>query len=146
MLKYHHVLLATCLTPTCQHVALRAQEIAKESNAKLSVIHVLEQTAAAYGGEFSTALDIEYEQELETQVKKALDNLAEGLAIPADQRYFQTGSIKHCVIDTAEKIDADLIVVGSHSHHGIELLLGSRANAILHKATSDVLAVRVNDQ
>ncbi|MGB1202845.1 MAG: universal stress protein [Alloalcanivorax venustensis] len=38
---------------------------------------------------------------------------------------------------------ADLIVLGSHGKHGIRLLLGSTANAVLHRATCDVLAVRI---
>jgi universal stress protein A len=38
---------------------------------------------------------------------------------------------------------ADLIVIGSHGRHGIQLLLGSTANAVLHGASCDVLAVRI---
>ncbi|MFT4825328.1 MAG: universal stress protein A [Halioglobus sp.] len=43
----------------------------------------------------------------------------------------------------AKEISADLIVVGSHGRHGVQLLLGSTANAILHGAKCDVLAVRM---
>lgn len=43
----------------------------------------------------------------------------------------------------AEKIDADLIVLGTHGRHGLGLLLGSTANAVLHGAPCDVLAVKV---
>jgi universal stress protein A len=39
----------------------------------------------------------------------------------------------------------DLIIIGSHGRHGIRILLGSTANAILHSAKCDVLAVRVYD-
>ena len=43
----------------------------------------------------------------------------------------------------AQKLNADLIVVGSAGRHGMRLLLGSTANAVLHSAECDVLAVRV---
>lgn len=44
----------------------------------------------------------------------------------------------------AEKIGADLIVIGSHGRHGIPgLMLGSTANGVLHDAPCDVLTVRV---
>ncbi len=43
----------------------------------------------------------------------------------------------------AEENDADLIVIGSHGRHGIQLLLGSTANSVLHGAACDVLAVRI---
>ena len=35
------------------------------------------------------------------------------------------------------------LVVGSHGRHGLALLLGSTANAVLHGAPCDVLAVRI---
>jgi universal stress protein A len=37
----------------------------------------------------------------------------------------------------------DLVVVGSYGRHGLQLLLGSTANGVLHLAACDVLAVRV---
>jgi universal stress protein A len=43
----------------------------------------------------------------------------------------------------AEKINADLIVVGTHGQSGLRLLLGSTANAVLHGVKTDVLAVKV---
>ncbi len=43
----------------------------------------------------------------------------------------------------AELFKADLMIVGSHSRHGIRLLLGSTANYVLHHAVCDVLAVKI---
>ncbi len=43
----------------------------------------------------------------------------------------------------AEENNIDLIVIGSHGCHGISLIFGSTANAVLHRAKCDVLAVRV---
>ncbi|MBA6354230.1 universal stress protein, partial [Colwellia sp. BRX9-1] len=40
------------------------------------------------------------------------------------------------------KENVDLIITGSHGVHGLQLLLGSTCNAILHGAKCDVLAVR----
>jgi universal stress protein A len=41
---------------------------------------------------------------------------------------------------------ADLIVIGSHGRHGLQLLLGSTANGVLHLSECDVLAVRVGNK
>ncbi|HHQ41669.1 MAG TPA: universal stress protein, partial [Chromatiales bacterium] len=38
---------------------------------------------------------------------------------------------------------ADLIVLGSHGRRGLTRLLGSTADAVLHSARCDVLAVRI---
>lgn len=44
----------------------------------------------------------------------------------------------------AEKIGADLIVIGSHGRHGLAgIMLGSTANGVLHDAPCDVLTVRI---
>ena len=43
----------------------------------------------------------------------------------------------------AEELDADLIVTGTHGRHGMGLMLGSTANAVLHGTQCSVLAVRV---
>jgi universal stress protein A len=45
--------------------------------------------------------------------------------------------------ELAKATKADLIVIGSHGRHGFSLLLGSTANAVLHDAGCNVLAVRL---
>ena len=55
------------------------------------------------------------------------------------------GAPKNVIIHQAEKLKADLIIVGSHGRHGIQLLLGSTANGVIHHAHCDVLAVRIAD-
>ncbi len=42
-------------------------------------------------------------------------------------------------------MDADLIVLGTHGRHGLGLILGSTANGVLHGASCDVLAVRIDN-
>ncbi|MDE4980206.1 universal stress protein, partial [Francisella tularensis subsp. holarctica] len=49
------------------------------------------------------------------------------------------------IVEYAEERNCDVIVLGSQATHGINLLLGSVANAVLHKAKCDVFTVRVND-
>jgi len=47
----------------------------------------------------------------------------------------------------AEKIGADLIVIGSHGRHGLSgVMLGSTANGVLHNSPCDVLTVRVSER
>ena len=70
---------------------------------------------------------------------------AEKLNVPADQQIVKVGPAKQIILDEAKKHDTDLVIVGSHGRHGVRLLLGSTANAVLHGAECDVLAVRVQD-
>ena len=63
------------------------------------------------------------------------------LCLPAQvERFRATACLK-----LAEEQSVDLIIIGSHGRHGLALLLGSTANAVLHHAKIDVLAVRVGN-
>ena len=55
------------------------------------------------------------------------------------------GPTKSQIQEIAESIGIDLIICGSHGRHGLSLLLGSTANAVLHHATCDVLAIRIKE-
>lgn len=143
MLNYHKILVATCLSEHSDEIVQRAAEIAAANQASLDIMHVFEQTAASYGGEFSTIIDVEYEQQLQKNLQKKLDQQASANNIAKERQHFELGAVKHAVVDLATKLGCDLIVVGTHSQHGLEKLLGSKANAILHLAKCDVLTVRL---
>lgn len=145
MLKYKHVLVTVDLSPVTNQVLSKAQEVAKESNAQLSMVHVMEHSPVAYGGEFSIPVDVNLEQSLEHEVRAEMAKLGTKYGIPPDRQFLESGSVKLCVTDLAQKLHVDLIVAGTHGHHGFDLLLGSRANAILHRAQCDVLVVRIKE-
>lgn len=144
MPKYHHVLLASDLSKTSEQVAQKANQIAKDSSAELSVVHVMEHSPVAYGGEFSIPVNANLEQVLETQAREELASLSSHFGIDGEHQFIEHGSVKIAVTQLVFKLSADLIVVGTHGHHGIDRLLGSRANAILHMAQCDVLVVKVS--
>jgi nucleotide-binding universal stress UspA family protein len=45
------------------------------------------------------------------------------------------------IIDVADEVGADLIVVGSHGYHGLDYLLGTNAGKVANLATRNVLVV-----
>ena len=145
MLDLKHVLLATDLSEQCDQVAQAAFDIAKTCNATLSIVHVMEHSPIAYGGEFSIPIDVNLEQTLETHAREGLATLADKYNIPENNQHIESGSVKLGVVELAIELKVDLIVVGTHGHHGMDLLLGSRANAILHSTKCDVWVVRIKD-
>lgn len=146
MLSYKHILLATDLSDETYKIGEVASEIARRSKAKLSIIHVLEHTPVVYGGgEFTVPLDINLEEKLTENARTALTMLASKLKVPVENQYIAHGSVKTEIVNYVQQHHIDLIVLGSHGQHGIQLLLGSTANAILHVSPCDVLAVRVKN-
>lgn len=142
--SYKHILVAVDLSKQSDVIAKRAAQMAVLFKAKLSIVHVTEHSTIAYAGEYALPIEAEFEVALIRQSEKKLSTLAEKFKIPAKMRYLKEGSVKNTVTDLARKISADLIVVGTHGHHGLDVLLGSQANAILHAAHCDVWVIHIN--
>ena len=146
MENYKHILLAVDFYENSEIVTNRAEDLAKKYQAKLSIVHVVDSlpiTGAAYGTDIPFNMDLT--AELMAGAKTRLVKLAERLGVPEDRLYLEMGSPKTEIIRIAEEKKVDLIVLGSHGRHGLGLLLGSTANGVLHHATCDVLAVRLQD-
>ncbi len=85
------------------------------------------------------------DQQLLELADKRLQDLSEKYDVGDSERFVSQGSTKREILRIAEEQGVDLIVIGSHGREGIQLLLGSTANAVLHGAPCDVLAVRIRD-
>jgi len=143
---YKTILIASDLSEDSDQVLKRAKEIAEDHKANLHLIHVVEYTPLLYGGgEFAMPLDLNLEDTLEEQAKHSLKAQGKKFQIPENQQYVKIGTTKPEIVHMAEDIKADLIVIGSHSHHGLALLLGSTAKATVGSAPCDVLAVKVKE-
>lgn len=140
--QYSHILLAADFNTESDKVVQRAKSLAESFNARLSIVHVLEPISIAYGGEFPVDLG-DLHKELEKQAREQLSALGDQLAVPRENQFLEVGITKKEILRVAKANDVDLIVMGSHGRHGLALLLGSTANAVLHHAEIDVLAVRV---
>ena len=137
---YKKVLFATDFDEVGLLAAKKAKKIADENHAKLILVHVVEPIPAyAYPGFAGFA---EVEESIREQAEKEFTALADGLGVDTKHRLLEFGSIKTEVLRVAKEHDVDLLVTGSHGKHGLALLLGSTANAILHGAECDVLIVR----
>lgn len=137
---YFKILLATDLTKDGHKVDRKAWELANQFDAKLFIIHVIEPIPA-YGYPGVTDIESPHIEEAKAEMKK----LAGEFMVPDDRYFVEVGPTKTLILDKADEIDADLIVVGSHGRHGLSRLLGSTANAILHGAKCDVVTVRYKD-
>lgn len=145
MPMYTSILLAIDLHPACdEQTATKAAQFAKEMNAKLSIVHAIEHINA-YGMAQAYPTVIDLEEQMAKEAKEALTKFSQKFDIPAARQFVEIGSPKIVILEKAKQVGADLIIVGSHGRHGLALLLGSTANAVLHNAQCDVLAIRISD-
>ena len=142
-MPYQHILVAVDLTEECDPVMHRAQKLAASSGAKLSVVHIVEPMAMAFGGDVPMDLSMLQQQQFD-QARERLDKFSGKYPdLSAEHRHLVYGQPRQEIHRLAEEQQCDLIVVGSHGRHGLALLLGSTANDVLHGAPCDVLAVRL---
>lgn len=139
---YKHIIVGIDLTDDCPQVIQRAVGIATACGAKLTLAHVIEPVAFAYGGDMPVDLPLLQEQQTH-KAEVELTRIAKATHYPIQQHHVLVGQPAAELHYLAEQEEADLIVVGSHGKKGLALLLGSTPNSVLHGATCDVLAVLV---
>lgn len=143
MKSYQTILVAVeLIAENDSRLIQKASELAKEFKAKLVLLHVVERISS-YGAAYGIAVGADIEQMLLDSTKKEMTKLAKRLDVPAESQLIKIGPPGVIILEEAEHVKAGLVVVGSHGRHGMRLLLGSTANAVLHGAKCDVLAVRL---
>ena len=145
-MTYQHVLCAVDFSDEALKVAERARDIAGKHGARLSLIHVVEDVNISLGGgyELLPVLPDLPDEALLQEARIELGRLAQRLGVDdAGLWVVNAISTKEGILGAVQDHQMDLIVVGSHGRHGLALLLGSTANAVLHGAPCDVLAVRI---
>lgn len=126
--------------------ALRyAVSFAKLFNAKMYIQYVVEP--AVYPADFSLGqvaiptTDVDMAQRAENE----LNRLAEeeiGSSVEYE-KIIKTGKPFMEIIEAASEIDADLIIIATHGHTGVEhLLFGSTAEKVVRKSPCPVLTLR----
>ena len=151
MSSYKNVLVAVDLSEESEQVVARARGIAgAEEGVSLSLIHVVKPIEHVYGGFGAVGLAGDFSAQMATLEQQAIEHAEKRLAefgsqlgVPAERQHVAVGSASNEIHRVAKDDGTDLIVIGSHGRHGLGLLLGSTANAVLHGAGCDVLAVRV---
>lgn len=145
-MTYQHVLCAVDFSDEALKVAERAKDIAGKYGARLSLIHVVEDVNISLGGgyELLPVLPDLPDEALLQEARAELGKMAQRLGVEdAGLWVVNAISTKEGILGAVQDHQMDLIVVGSHGRHGLALLLGSTANAVLHGAPCDVLAVRI---
>jgi universal stress protein A len=142
MAGYNEVLVAVDLSDDLSDALHRAVERVG-TGAIVSIVHVLEPAYYYYGMEPALGtLPPSFEEDLLKRAQSQLAEVGNRYGVPPARQYLERGHASTQILRLAEDKGVDMIVVGSHGRQGWRLLLGSTANAVLHGAKCDVLAVR----
>lgn len=121
-----------------------AVKLAEQCGALLELVHVYDW-AAVYAtdmgvGALPLATGI-YEALGEAQ-HEVFAALAERHGVPPDRRHFFEGAPLQSICEFATDHLTDVIVLGTVQHRGLNKLLGSTAEHLLHRAPCSVLAIK----
>jgi len=149
MSNYQQILVAVDLTDEAGQVLQHAQQIAKEHNAKLTLLTVIQPISYAYTGMDAGWISKEmasFEVDSENHARARLAELANKAGIADPEIRVVLGKPAATIKSEAKALNVNLIVLGTHGKHGLGLILGSTANGVLHGAFCDVLAVRIDTE
>lgn len=148
-MSYQHILLVTDLLSDADIVAQRAKRIlAGSPEARLSVLHIVEDNLVRFGYELVPAsslsgeTDGEHWQEARAKLAQFLErNDLQG----ADSEVTAAISNHKGIVNYCREKDVDLLIIGRHERHGIAAwLVGATADNILPNAPCDSLVVKLD--
>jgi universal stress protein A len=142
MPNYKIVLVATDLQAEYSSVLKKAIEIAGQYQAALHVISVVPELPF-YMAEGGVSSLVEIRERYDKDIKNRIIQAQASLKIQAEF-VVKHGTPKSEIIKYADHIRADLIILGSHKHTDVNMMLGSTAHAVLNRADCDILVIRVN--
>lgn len=144
--KYRRILAAVDLSDESHQVLDVAQILGAQEHAELGVIHVIKPFHYGYAGVSPATLSevgLRFEEEADQQARAMLRTIAASRGLPAESMVVRHGAPHLEIQQQIAEAGADMLIVGTHGKHGVQLLLGSVANAVIHGTTCDVLAVRI---
>jgi universal stress protein A len=146
-MAYHRILVAVDLTEEADEVFAAARDVKGASDAVMCAVTVVKPLSRVYGGLDMapiTAGATAFERDAIEQAGKQLRQLAGAHGVSSANCHIKLGAPAVEIRALADELAADLIVIGTHGRHGLGLLLGSTANAVLHGVKCDVLAVKIH--
>lgn len=146
MSKYTKILAAVDLTEDAVLVRDKALQLATQHAAELHLVHVMEPVMAGYAVEVMSIDVAALQDEASKHVRTALLELGSKLGIPPERLHNVVGQPAREIRSLAKNLGADLIVMGGHGKHGLELLLGSTSSGVTHGVSCDLLIVRLPDR
>ena len=145
MSDYANILVAVDFSSSADQILTKAEEIAQRSNGRLNLLHVVEYMPPIDTGFDPLLTDslMINEDALVENARKSLEKIIDQKKLNHTSLEVALGTPKHEITKYVAEHQCDLVVIGSHGRHGIKMLLGSTANAVLHAMPCDVLTVKL---
>lgn len=148
---YKRILVPVDGSPTSVKGLREAMRLAKDQNAALRLVHVVDEflMSSSFGPSIDYQLFIEALRKTGQQTLQTLQAMVRTENLEADTALLETigGRAADLIVEAAREWPADLIVMGTHGRRGVRrILMGSDAGLVLHSTPVPVLMVRSSEQ
>ena len=142
------VLIAMDYDETSQKVAEQGFAMAKAINAEIILLHVISEQLVYYSSyTYMREWRVDIMGDLEKSVREFLEKAKKSLGDDSIQTVVEFGEIAAIILGTAKDLNADIIVIGSHSRNWLEnIILGSQAADVLKKTTIPLYIIPTKKQ
>jgi nucleotide-binding universal stress UspA family protein len=145
MIVLKKILVATDFSEAADAALAYGRALARAFNARLHVLHVVDDMYLRLGGDAYAAVLPELQQDVERLARERLDELVvdnDPTPLPTDL-IIREGAAAQEIVKYAKDADIDLVVVGTHGRGAMaHLLMGSVAERVVRTASCPVLTVR----
>lgn len=149
MVALKNILVATDFSEPSGVALAYGRDLARSYNARLHVLHIVEDVMMRYSSEVGCAVP-NMQEELEASARRDLD----ALITDDDRRTLQLVPVVESGVNIAEAVvkyartnDIDLIVSGTHGRGAVKhFLMGSVAERVVRTAPCPVLTVRAHER
>jgi nucleotide-binding universal stress UspA family protein len=144
---FKHILIPTDGSDLSRKAILYGVQLAKESGAKVTGLTVVEPYQPAGMDAVLIPVDEgDYEEQARVLSDRAIEQVkmaAQAAGVPCETIREVNDQPYRAIIDAAQAVGCDLIVMASHGRRGISaLLLGSETSKVLTHSTIPVLVYR----
>lgn len=143
---YQHILVPIDGSPTSELALQEALKFAQQQNARLELVHVLEDIW--YFDDGSMLNYAELLESMRSSGKKILAQaqmLAQQAGVTVEIKLLEAEGerIANVIVEEARRWSAELIIIGTHGRSGFSrLLLGSIAEGVVRSAHIPILLIR----
>ena len=144
--EYQRVLMAVDTTDSSGPVVEQGSSLQCQDHYVVSVVPPINSVYANIYGDFDFGDNLHsIAQDLRSQIHLQTQTLAAKHGINKDHVLICEGDAADKIIDTAQELNADLIVLAANNRSALNrLLLGSTSRKVLNQAQCDVLVLRVD--
>ena len=155
MKKMKKILIAIDYNPTAQGVAETGYSLAKSMNAEVTLLHVVADYTYYSSLDYSPIMGFDSFSnlgvlqtntvvELQNAAQDYLGKIKQFLKDDAIKTMIKDGDTGDAILEAVKELNADIIVMGTHSRRGLEkILMGSVAEKVLRHSVVPLFIIPV---